>query len=211
MWKWILWIVLAIIVFVGWRITTMYQAFAAGGDSTTTMIAATRDRVFEALTNTDSMQVWMGENATVTSTRRGDMQVGDTLRIDEGSGRATTTAVSKDGVAGKSRGTIIWIVSEVTPGKVLALSLQSDSTKSVVATQRDSLVQVGDSIQLITTIAVPVMDSIRNTRGDSGGKVGGAMLNFGSKMMIGAFRKISEIDRIKLKAHLEGHVPTVAP
>ena len=211
MWKWILGIVLAIIVFVGWRITTMYQAFAAGGDSTTTMIGATRDRVFDALTNTDSMQVWLGENATVTSTHRGAMQVGDTLRIDEGGVGGRSVTVSKDGVSGKSRSTITWVVSEVTPGKLLALSMQNDTMKSVVATQRDSLVQVGDSIKLITTIAVPMMDSIRNTRSDSSSRVGGAMLNFGSKMMIGAFRKISEIDRGKLKAHLEGHPATVAP
>ncbi|HEY4320585.1 MAG TPA: SRPBCC family protein [Gemmatimonadales bacterium] len=203
MWKWIGGIVLLIVVLVAWRVVSAVKTLTAGGDSTTTTIAASPARVFASLADPDSMAVWM-TSATVSSARHGMLQVGDTVRIDQG--RTAATRDSSTGV----KSNVTWIVNAVTPGQLLALSLQNDSTKQIIATQRDSLVSIGDSTQVITTIGVPIMDSIRNKRTDSSSKVGGAVLDFGSKMMVGAFRKMSEMDRAKLKGHIEG-TAVVAP
>ena len=95
-------------------------------------------------------------------------------------------------------------MSEVTPGRLLVLQMRNDPTGQIFATRRDSLVATGDSTVVVSTIGSPMIDSLRNERGDSGGKLGGAVLDFSSKMLVSAFRVISERDLRRLKARLEG-------
>ena len=191
MWKWIVGAAAVIVVLVigfGWY---GYRKLTSGGDSATVAIAASPERVFASLADPDSMAVWMGNDSRVTAPHHGLLAVGDTLRVESGSG-------------GRSHQQYIWIVNEVTPDRLLVLQMRSD-TGGVFATRRDSLVPRGDSTIIISTIASPMIDSMRTQRGDTGGRVGGVLLNFGSKVLISAFRLVSENELKHLKARLEGH------
>jgi len=65
-------------------------------------------------------------------------------------------------------------------------------------------VATGDSTQVISTIGSPLMDSIRTLKGDTVGRVGNAVLDFSSKVLISLFRTVSEDELRRLKAHIEG-------
>lgn len=190
MWKWIVGAALVIVVLLAGTCWYGYKKLTSGGDSATVAIAATPDRVFASLANSDSMALWMGAGSKIVAPHHGLLTVGDTLHVETGT-------------PGRSYQQYIWIVSTVTPGRLLVLQMRSD-TSGVFATRRDSLVATGDSTIIITTIASPMIDSMRTLRGDTGGKVGGALLNFGSKVLISAFRLVSEHELKRLKARLEG-------
>jgi uncharacterized protein YndB with AHSA1/START domain len=194
MWKWIVGIVLVVIVGLAGTCWYAYQKLTAGGDSTTTTIGATPERIFASLADADSMPFWLGSRASVRASHPGPVTVGDTLRID-----------AADDSARGSNSRITWIVSDVQPAKLLVMQIRSDSNDQVIATQRDSLVAVGDSTMLITTVASPLMDSLRAAHSDSvRGKLAGAAIGMGSKIMLGAFRTMSERSHQRLKARLEG-------
>lgn len=196
MWKWIVGGALVIVVLLAATCWFGYKKLTSGGDSATVAIAATPDRVFASLADPDSMAVWMTAGTQVTAPRHGVLAAGDTLHVETSS-------------PGRSHQRYTWIVSEVAPGRLLALQMRADTSSSVFATRRDSLVAAGDSTIIISTIASPMIDSLRTRRGDTGGKVGGALLDFGSKMLISAFRIVSEHDLKRLKARLEGQpMPT---
>ncbi|MGH7592777.1 MAG: SRPBCC family protein [Gemmatimonadales bacterium] len=191
MWKWIVGVALFLVVLLVGTCWLGYRKLTSGGASATVAIAATPDRVFASLADPDSMAVWMATGSTVTSVHHGVVTVGDTLHIETGT-------------SGRARQQYTWIVSAVTPGQLLVLDMRVDTSKRVFATRRDSLVTAGDSTMVITTIASPMIDSMRTQRGDTSGKVGGALLDFGSKVVISAFRVMSERDLERLKARLEG-------
>jgi uncharacterized protein YndB with AHSA1/START domain len=157
-------------------------------------IAASPDRVFGALADPDSMAVWMGNGVTITASHHGVVVPGDSLLIERRAGGTT-----------KAGNRYTWTVSEVVPSHLLVLQMRNDSSKQVFAMRRDSLVTAGDSTTVISTIASPAIDSMRVNRGDTGGKVQGAILDVGSKVMIAAFRLMSEQELKRLKARLEGH------
>ena len=52
-----------------------------------------------------------------------------------------------------------------------------------------------------------MMDSIKTERGDTGGKVGGAILNFSSRMIIASFRELTRLELRRMKKHLEAKRP----
>lgn len=170
MWKWIVGGAAVIVVLLIGTCWYGYKKLTAGGDSVTVAIAAAPDRVFASLSNPDSMALWMGDRSKVIAPHHGMLSVGDTLHI-------------QTGAPGRSAQQYIWIVNAVTPGQLLALEMRSD-TGGVFATRRDSLIGRGDSTIIVSTIAAPMIDSMRTMRGDTGGKVRGALLNFGSKVVI---------------------------
>lgn len=197
MWKWIVGSALVIVVLLAVTCWLGYKKLTEGGDSATVAIAATPDRVFTSLADPDSMAVWMAAGSKIGAPHHGLLTVGDTLHVETGT-------------PGRLRQQYTWTVSEVTPGRLLVVQMRADTSGNVFATRRDSLVAAGDSTIIISTIASPMIDSMLTRRGDTGGKVGGALLNFGSKMLISAFRVVSEHELKRLKARLEGQpMPTM--
>lgn len=190
MWKWIVGALLLLVVALFATCYVGYKKLTAGGDAARVTIGASADRVWATLADPDSMSTWMSDGSTVTGTRHGTVVVGDTLHI-------ATASRSKSQ-------NFTWTVSEVTAGRLIALEMRNDSSGKVFATRRDSVVSEGDSTTVVSTIGSPMIDSIRTQRGDTGGKIGGAVLDFSSKMLVSAFRLASEQDLKRLKAHLEG-------
>lgn len=131
----------------------------------------------------------------MTASRHGIVAAGDTVHITSGS-------------RGTSQQNVSWVVGDMTPGRVLVLEIRNDSTGMTLASRRDSLVARADSTVVVSTIAAPMMESLRAQRGDTGGKLGGAVLDLGSKIMVSAFRALSEQDLRRLKARIEGPRPT---
>lgn len=190
MWKWIVGSILAVvlILFVGCYV--LIKKATSGGDSARVTIGAPAALVWTMIADPDSMAVWMSEGTTVSATARGIVKVGDTLHVSNGS-----TSRSQN---------FTWTVSELTPGRLLAVEMRNDSSGTVFATRRDSVFAEGDSTLVVSTFGSPMIDSIRIQRGDTGGKVGGAVLDFSSKLLVAAFRLTSEQDLKRLKARLEG-------
>lgn len=198
MWKWIVGGLLAVVVigFVGCYV--LVKHFASGGDSTSITVAASADRVFASLADADSMSVLMGKGTHVSAAHHGLVAVGDTLRVETGPQSAT----------GGQRYT--WIVSELVPGRLLVLEMRNDSSGQVFATRRDSLAPTGDSTLVVSTIASPIIDSLKTERGDTGRKMGGALLNFTSKVVIAGFRLAAEEELRQLKRHVEAPLKPAA-
>jgi uncharacterized protein YndB with AHSA1/START domain len=195
MWKWIvggLLVVVALVLGLGYYGYQRISKFAAGGDSAVITIAASPTRVFASLADPDSMALWIGPQATVTASRHGMLLVGDTVHIVSTRGQ------------GAPSGRFSWAVSEIKPGELLVMRLLSDTSDKIVATRRDSLVPVGDSTRIISTINSPMMDSIRTETVDTVGKFGKAVLDFSSKTVIGIFRMMSEDELKRLKLRVEG-------
>ena len=192
MWKWIVGAALVIVVLLVGTCWYGYRKLTSGGSSAVVAIAATPERVFASLADPDSMRAWMAPGSVIGASHHGPVVAGDTIHIETGS-------------PGRSQQRYTWTISEVEPGRVLAVQMRVDTSGNIFATRRDSLVGHGDSTIVISTIGSPMIDSMRTIRGDTGGKVGGALLDFGSKMLISAFRVLSERELGRLKAHLEGH------
>ncbi len=191
MWKWIVGALLVLVVAIAGFCYVAIKKITAGGDAVTVTVAATPERVFAALADPDSMQAWMMPGTLVGASHRGIVAVGDTLHVE--------TA----GVGGRGHQQFTWLVRAVTPGQLLVIEMRDSTGVTAFTARRDSLMVSGDSTRIVSTIASPMMDSLKTERGDTGGKTGGAMLNFASKMLVSAFRLQSEAELRQLKAHLE--------
>ena len=198
MWKWIVGALLVLVVAIAGFCYVAVKKITSGGDTVTVTVAATPERVFAALADPDSMQTWMMPGSLVGATHRGPVVAGDTLRVE--------TA----GPGGRGHQEFTWFIRTATPGQLLVIEMR-DSTRTAFTARRDSLVASGDSTRIISTIASPMMDSLKTERGDTGGRTGGAMLNFATKMLVSAFRLQSEAELRQLKAHLEAKPTTPKP
>jgi uncharacterized protein YndB with AHSA1/START domain len=197
MWKWILGIIaaLCLLVLVGgwWGYKAMQKNLSPDGTERVT-IAGTPSRVFAALANGDSVPKWMANGNSVTSTRHGPLAVGDSLLVAMKSG------------FGVPQRPMTWQITEVVPDHLLAFQLVSDSTRRVIAIRRDSLVAAGDSTNIISTVASPLIDSIQTARANpKQPKTSDAIVGLGSTIVISAFRMQSKLDLLQLKAHIENH------
>jgi hypothetical protein len=56
-----------------------------------------------------------------------------------------------------------------------------------------------------------MLDSLNEVRGDSGGKMRGALLDISSKMLISGFRSLSQQELGRLKQRLDGGAPAATP
>jgi uncharacterized protein YndB with AHSA1/START domain len=165
----------------------------ASGPSPSVTIGASPDRVFASLANGDSMMTWMAKGNTVTIHRHGPLVSGDTV------------LVATRNILGSPQTRFKWIVSEVTPGKLLVLQLRSDRTGRVLTTRRDSLISFGDSTRVVSTIEPLVMDSVGAPTRDTGAAAApGTMPYMASKLMLSAFRMESQLELIQLKSRIEG-------
>ncbi len=191
MWKWIVGALLVLVVAIAGFCYVAVKKITAGGDTVTVTVAAPPERVFAALADPDSMQAWMMPGTLVGASHRGIVATGDTLHVE--------TA----GAGGRGHQQFTWLVRAVTPGQLLVIEMRDSTGVTAFTARRDSLVVSGDSTRIVSTIASPMMDSLKTERGDTGGKTGGAMLNFASKMLVSAFRIQSEAELRQLKAHLE--------
>ena len=198
MWKWIVGALLVLVVAVAAFCYVAVKKITSGGDTVTVAIAAMPEQVFAAMADPDSMETWMISGSTVSASHRGVVAVGDTLHVESGK-------------AGRGHQQFTWIVSAVKPSQLLVLEMRDSTGLTAFATRRDSLVTSGDSTLVVSTIASPMMDSIKTERGDTGGKVGGALLNFANKMLVSSFRLVSERELRQLKAHLEAKPKAAKP
>jgi uncharacterized protein YndB with AHSA1/START domain len=148
-------------------------------------IAGSPERVFATLANHDSLADWWVLKGQAAGTRHGPIAVGDSLplQVPRSSSRQRLTR---------------WVTDEVVPGKLLVLSLRSDSAGLVVAVQRDSLVSLGDSTQVISTISSPMMENVAEK------KNGSALVGMSSKLVVSAMRVQSKMELTRLKNHIEG-------
>lgn len=190
MWKWIAGALLVIALLLAGTCWFGYQKLTAGGDSVAVTIGAPAHRVFASLANHDSVSTWVFGARDVSATRHGPFAKGDTLTV-------ASTARGR-------RQRTTWTITDVVPDRLLVLEVRSDSTGMVVATRRDSLVALGDSTRIVSTIASPMMDSLQLRGAERGNATASALAGMGSKVMIGGFRMQSEIDLKRLKARLEG-------
>lgn len=199
MWKWIVGALLLLVVALAGFCYVAVKKITSGGDTVTVMVAATPERVFAALADPDSMATWMTEGSVISASHGGVVLTGDTLRVETGRPGSRTHQ------------TFVWIVSEASPGRMLVMQMRDSTGAMVYATRHDSLVVTGDSTGIVSTISSPMMDSLKTERGDTGGKVGGAILNLGSKLLVSTFRVQSELELRQLKAHLEAKPKAVKP
>jgi hypothetical protein len=192
MWKWIGGILLLLVVCFGAASWFGYRKLTAEGDVTSVTIAGSPERVFAALANHDSLAGWWVLKGSPSPTRHGPLAVGDSLPVQV----SQSTTRSR---AGR------WVADEVVPGRLLVLSLHTDTDTAgvVVAVERDSLVSLGDSTQIISTIASPMMDGIRSRSGSDAPK-SGALIGMSSKLLVSAMRLQSKVELTRLKNHIEG-------
>jgi uncharacterized protein YndB with AHSA1/START domain len=194
MWKWIVGILVALclLILVGgwWGYQAVQKNLSPDGTERVT-IAGTPARVYAALANGDSVPKWMANGNVVTSTAHGPLAVGDSLQVAMKSG------------FGVSQRPMTWQITEVIPDHLFAFQLVSDSTHRVIAIRRDSLVAAGDSTNIISTVASPLMDSIQAARATPRPQTRDAIVGLSSTIIISAFRMQSKLDLLQLKAHIE--------
>lgn len=169
-----------------------YKKVTAGGNSADVAMVASAEHVFAALTDTDSMALWMPAGTTITPRGGGALATGDTLHV---SGRI--------GDAPGSNRDMTWTVGTVSAPHLVVFEMRDDSLHKVFATRRDSVFRRGDSTVVRTTFESPMMDSVRTSARDSS-QVAGAIMGGTSKLMLGAFRLSAELELKQLKAHVEG-------
>jgi len=192
MWKWIGGIVLIIILCFAAAIWTGYRKLTADGDAATVTIAGTPERIFAALATHDSLPSWYVLKGQPAPAGHGLIGIGDSLpaQIPQSASRGR-----------KSR----WVADTVVPGKLIALSLHTDT--AVVAVRRDSLVSIGDSTEIISTISSPLMENVK-ARNPGGAR----LIGVSSKLLVSAMRLQSKVELLRLKNHIEGRpVEAVQP
>ena len=81
MWKWIAGSVLLVIVLLAGTCYYGYRKLTDGGGATVVMIGATPERVYASIADPDSLATWVDVGSTVTSSRHGLLEVGDSFTI----------------------------------------------------------------------------------------------------------------------------------
>ena len=195
MWKWIgggcllIAVLLGILAYGGYR--TMAN-IAAKGPEVTVTIAGTPQRVFITMTHTDSMRAWHESTWGLTSTRRGMLVAGDTLRSEGDS----------------LKGRMLMIIDTVVPNVLFVTHAVTgrDGREFVMMRRRDSLFAVGDSTRIVSTISTMMADSAGKYAGQ-GGVVGG-VAGMAATMGTAGMRIGTEQELNLLKRHIEGVPPT---
>lgn len=185
-------IVLAAIgIWTGYRkVTDMAEA----GPRESVIVRAPAERVFAMVANADSLPEWRMEGLAIRASRSGMLQAGDSL-------------VVQSSVAGRSlRST--WHVSAVVPNVLIAFQMRSD-TGSMIATRTDSVIALGDSTRLASSVVAALIDSVRSAQRDSG--EGTAIADMTSKIFITAARMQTRAELLRLKTRVEGDSTAARP
>jgi uncharacterized protein YndB with AHSA1/START domain len=203
--KWLVGCLAAVVVVGGalvWFGYRKFREFTSAPPIATVVIQAPPARVFAALADADSMKVWRAVNG-LTSSRRGRLQVGDTVhgRIRSVSTRPSNSTVSVD--SGYQRSTEI--VTALVPDKLLVLSMVSE-TGAPIMVRRDSLVGFGDSTEVVTTFALPASDSIR-ARIDTTSASERRILEMSLQLVLSVARVQARMEHRRLKARIDGTMP----
>ena len=203
MWKWlggclvIVVVVIAIGVWTGYR---KLSQFSGPNKPETVAIAAPPSRVFASIANADSLSVWMAERLGVRVSHHGMLVPGDTIQMN---------ANMRFNV-GKGRQASSWVVSDVKPDQMLALEMQGDRTKGIVAQRQYNLSAKGDSTLITSFVSTPGLDSMIAHRGDTI-KASDAFMSGATKLMMASLRMQAHRELQLLKAHIEGHAPPPPP
>ena len=183
MWKWLggclLVLLLVVVGAVWWGYQKMANTISPDGSVRVT-IAASPARVFAYLSDADSAATWMARGTSVVTSRHGTFVPGDSIQIG---------MRSPLGAAGQQ---MIWQVTEVVPGQVVARQIiTADPRHKFVALRRDSVAQLGDSTIVISRLTAPGQPGSTN-----------------GELALSMFRVQSKLELMSLKAQLEG---TLAP
>lgn len=153
--------------------------------------AAPPERIFAALAHGDSIPVWMSQGNRVTTSRRGFLIAGDSIRVEL---RATL------GIAQRP---MTWEVVEIVPNQLLVLRLLNDTTGTLVAIRRDSLVAAGDSTTVISSLTSPMLDSLKAEASGADPEPADGVMGLTSDMMLSMFRVQSKLELHHLKQRIE--------
>lgn len=159
---------------------------AAEGPEETVIVHAGAPRVFAMVANADSLTEWRLEGLGIRASRAGSLRVGDSLVIQSTSGPNRNVRST-------------WHVSALVPNVLIAFQMRTD-TGSTLATRKDSIIALGDSTQVITSIVATLVDSDRQR--DSG--QGSAVVEMTSKLGITAGRMQARAELLRLKSRIEG-------
>jgi uncharacterized protein YndB with AHSA1/START domain len=189
----------ALVGLVVWLVYSKYKTFTGAGPSVSVVIDAPATRVFASMADADSLREWRAETTGISSTRRGLLRVGDTVRILSRTirvGSRTSGSDSTERLADH-------VVTALVPDRLLVFEARDDSSGATMIVRRDSLVARGDSTEVISTILVPVADSIR-ARVDTANRGERAMFDMASRLMISIVRMQFGVELERLKERIEG-------
>lgn len=179
--------VVAVILIAGgsyFAMRTMRESLSPDG-SARVAIHAPPGRVFASLSSADSQATFMAAGNRVMTSRRGALQIGDSVRVEL---RATL---------GMRQQPMIWIVNEIIPNQKIAFRLGALGASPVSATKLDSLFAKGDSTVIVSRVALQLADSAKSSAtGD---------------MMGTMFQMQSKLELESLKVRIEGRAPPRRP
>jgi uncharacterized protein YndB with AHSA1/START domain len=178
-------LVIGIVMYAGYR---KMKSIAANGPSVTVGIHAAPERIFAAMSHTDSLSSWFAQGFTMHTARKGALARGDTVYL---------TQARRDSVARTA-----WVIDTVVPNQILAMRWVALSNGAVLYRRRDSLAVAGDSTMVTSTIAPAMMDSLK-ARGSANG-VSGGMIDMAATMGTAGARIQAEQELRRLKLHIEG-------
>jgi uncharacterized protein YndB with AHSA1/START domain len=160
---------------------------AAEGPQETVVVHAPAERVFTMVAHSDSLTEWRQEGLGIRASRPGILRAGDSVVIQTASGPARNMRAT-------------WHVSFVVPGVLIAFEMRGDSGHAL-ATRKDSVIALGDSTQVISSLVATAMDSVRGRTGEGEGS---AVVDMTSKLFISAGRLQIRGELLRLKARIEG-------
>ena len=167
---------------------------AAEGPGEAIIVHAAAPRVFAMLAHAESLPEWRMEGLGIRASRSGMLEVGDSLIAENRSGPRPMRSV--------------WHVSTIVPNVLIAFQVRSD-TGSVMAVRTDSVIALGDSTRIISSVTATMIDSIRAQRPDTG--VETAITNMTSKIFVAAARMQTRAELQRLKARVEGDSTAARP
>lgn len=172
--------VVAVILLAGgayFAMRTVRESLSPDG-SARVAIHAPLERVFASLASADSQATYIAAGNKVTTSRRGALQPGDSIRVQ----LRTTLGMKQE--------PMIWIVKEIVPNQKIVFSLGAVGTRAVSATKSDSLFAKGDSTIIIARLAFQLPDSAKSSAT--------------SDMMGTMFQMQSKLELESLKIRIEG-------
>ena len=179
--------VVAVILIAGgayFAMRTMKESLSPDG-SVRIAIHAPPERVFASLSSADSVATYMAAGNKVTTSRRGPLQPGDSIRVEL---RATL---------GMKPQPMIWVVKEIVPNQKIVFQLGAVGARPVTATRQDSLFAKGDSTVIMSRLAFQLPDTAKSS---ATGDMMGTMFQMQSKL---------ELESLKIR--IEGRAPARRP
>jgi uncharacterized protein YndB with AHSA1/START domain len=179
--------VVAVILIAGgafFALRTMRESLSPDG-SARVAIHAPPERVFASLSSADSQATYVAAGNKVTTSRRGALQIGDSIRVEL---RATF---------GMKQQPMIWIVKEIVPNQKIMFQLGAVGERAVSATKLDSLFAKGDSTVIVSRVAFQLPDTAKSS---ATGDMMGTMFQMQSKL---------ELESLKIR--IEGKAPPRRP